>query len=1511
MDTKILRKVLLSAALGFAVGNTDAQSPGGITTNPAVWYRPENATSVLWKDATPNVLDLNVATNGTITVNPGDAKHNFQPWTSGYSASNFYRYDGATNPVFGKWGDGGITTTASTDYASGFYYMPITIFGAARPTSAANGEITGIDDENTNGAEPGLGLLTSGGKVYPRLYRAGNGIDNTALTMSAAIGQTSVFMSHPFPGSSTATGTGDLIIGLNGKDTTIANTNPRSSVAGTSFKIGYSGWAFGAFPGDIQEVVWYKASLTASESQKVNTYLALKYGTTLAQNYVNAAGNTIYDLSTNAGYVNNIAGIGAESANGSLDQRQSNSVNIGKQVVISTTGLNNTNATNTVSLSEGQYLVWGDNGLDKMPTVPVANVPGTNYRFAAVWKVQNTSAVNTVRVAWPQNTNFGALKLVQSSDPSFATVTATTDMTTTTQVVNGVTYNYADVVLTDGQYFTFTAKVFAPGGIAALPAVWYQPNNASAAHWTDASINELYLTNEAGTATVNAGDQMHNFHKWTTDYSTTSYYNFLDSNATNTDLEDNPVFGNWNVNSYSYMPITIFGAARQTATGNGLITGIDNDKPYGAETSLGNNGLSPRFYRFANGNDKTATTLTATLGKTSLYYAHPNPGALGAPAGDLVVGLDGYDTTFTNLPGVSSLAGPYLKIGYDGFTFGAFKGDIQEVIWYKASLTAAEKLQVDTYLALKYGTTLAHNYVDAAGNTIYDISVDEDYFSHNIAGIGKEENNGNLNQRQSNSVNTGKQLLISTAGLANTNEANTSSLAEGQYLIWGDNGLAKAPSIYTGNTFTNQNVRFKAIWRVQNTAGVGTIRLAWPAGLSNLALIQSTDTTFNASDVITAMTGTQVVNGITYNYVDVTLNNGEYFTFAAKIEHAPGGVFSGLSQWYRADKQTAVVGGGDTTLTTWTDFASGVEATQIATQAMPKLHTGSNTYFNFNPGINFTDGDQTLGNMSTQPITDTAYDIFTITKEGLTAGGAYARIYSVLANKTLTSGSLRYWDGIGINYDGNVERYNSTTGLAYFANPGGINFATNSPSIMYHKFNYNYVSKGLNGATNGTAAQSGPYQVVDGGFVFGSTVFSGNGADNRSFKGDLGETIIYGAGNITPEERNRVDAYLAIKYGVTLDKAESYLTSASSVVWDKDADNGFYNNVAGIGRDDLSDLYQKQSRSQITNNANDQLTVGLGDILATNNDNTQTLNNGQFLVWGDNGKTEAMNNVATTYTLLTYNASDVRRMNRIWKARATNAVASVKLRFPVASVGTTTFPVDGTSQYVIIFASDSAMTGNITVSPLTANGSVYDVMHSFPVGASYFSFGKIQTGIALPIDLAKDFAAKTIGTTVVLDWTTASEHNNKGFQVERSADGQKWDNLTFVNSKAEGGNSQKPISYSYTDLSPLVNTNNMYRLKQVDNSGASAYSRVVTIATGSNQSITIYPNPAHNTLNISNLGNGVKTVRIVSVDGNSVYNRKISSDKVAVDVQSWSAGIYLVSVTSAKGQTLTFKAIVK
>ncbi|MGD8781286.1 MAG: T9SS type A sorting domain-containing protein [Ignavibacteria bacterium] len=129
---------------------------------------------------------------------------------------------------------------------------------------------------------------------------------------------------------------------------------------------------------------------------------------------------------------------------------------------------------------------------------------------------------------------------------------------------------------------------------------------------------------------------------------------------------------------------------------------------------------------------------------------------------------------------------------------------------------------------------------------------------------------------------------------------------------------------------------------------------------------------------------------------------------------------------------------------------------------------------------------------------------------------------------------------------------------------------------------------------------------------------------------------------------------------------------------------------------------------------------------------------------------------------------------------------------------------------------------------------------------------------ALPVELTS-FTASLVEDEVQLNWQTATEVNNYGFQVQRNTPLSSpieggteggWEDIGFVNGN---GNSNSPKSYSYTDT-PTGGTSFKYRLKQIDFNGAYEYSDEVEVTLDAITEYSLeqnYPNPFNPTTTIS------------------------------------------------------------
>ena len=88
------------------------------------------------------------------------------------------------------------------------------------------------------------------------------------------------------------------------------------------------------------------------------------------------------------------------------------------------------------------------------------------------------------------------------------------------------------------------------------------------------------------------------------------------------------------------------------------------------------------------------------------------------------------------------------------------------------------------------------------------------------------------------------------------------------------------------------------------------------------------------------------------------------------------------------------------------------------------------------------------------------------------------------------------------------------------------------------------------------------------------------GEDDSSdyYNGRIAEVIIY-TNDLTDDEAERVESYLALKYGLAQSTSTDYVDSAGDTIWDASDNSSYNNDVAGIGRDDDSGLNQIISKA--------------------------------------------------------------------------------------------------------------------------------------------------------------------------------------------------------------------------------------------------------------------------------------------------------------------------------------------
>ena len=175
----------------------------------------------------------------------------------------------------------------------------------------------------------------------------------------------------------------------------------------------------------------------------------------------------------------------------------------------------------------------------------------------------------------------------------------------------------------------------------------------------------------------------------------------------------------------------------------------------------------------------------------------------------------------------------------------------------------------------------------------------------------------------------------------------------------------------------------------------------------------------------------------------------------------------------------------------------------------------------------------------------------------------------------------------------------------------------------------------------------------------------------------------------------------------------------------------------------------------------------------------------------------------------------------------------------------------------------------------------------------------------VPVELTS-FTASVSNNSVVLNWITATELNNYGFEVERSktqdARGETWEKIGFV---IGAGTTTEPHIYSFNDK--LVTAGKyLYRLKQIDNEGTFEYSNIVEVSFMEPTEFSLeqnYPNPFNPVTTISftvpEPGNvKLKVFDLLGQEVKTVVNeyKEAGAYSVSFDASNLNSGMYIYKI---------------
>jgi hypothetical protein len=232
--------------------------------------------------------------------------------------------------------------------------------------------------------------------------------------------------------------------------------------------------------------------------------------------------------------------------------------------------------------------------------------------------------------------------------------------------------------------------------------------------------------------------------------------------------------------------------------------------------------------------------------------------------------------------------------------------------------------------------------------------------------------------------------------------------------------------------------------------------------------------------------------------------------------------------------------------------------------------------------------------------------------------------------------------------------------------------------------------------------------------------------------------VIWYNGALTATEIQKVESYLALKYGVSLDQTSprDYVASDGTTKMRDATLAGIYSkDIAGIGRDDASALNQKQSTSVNSN----LITMGLGTIATSNAVNTSPfLTDKTFLSWANDGGSVA--NWSGTNTPNNYYS-----LPRNWQMQlVNNGVGSVQLR-------ATNLPTDMGTVSLLLDDDGNFTNGGTQAFQMTQKGSEYEVNFTPSASVAYFTIATRLPDTTPPVAVLNGNTIMTIiqGTTYI------------------------------------------------------------------------------------------------------------------------------------------------------------------
>jgi hypothetical protein len=573
---------------------------------------------------------------------------------------------------------------------------------------------------------------------------------------------------------------------------------------------------------------------------------------------------------------------------------------------------------------------------------------------------------------------------------------------------------------------------------------------------------------------------------------------------------------------------------------------------------------------------------------------------------------------------------------------------------------------------------------------------------------------------------------------------------------------------------------------------------------------------------------------------------------------SPGGVSNNLRLWLKADLGPNCSTNG-CSVTTWSD-QSGNSNNAVRTGGTANLNLGNT---NYNPVI---DAEDLNRNFSTSSFT--GQTIVYAGRANISSSNNYSGYLGFDSDKGFrehlnASNTFR-------NQGGNVNDGDWTINSTFYYDGLGNNTSNISNIEIFH------IGAGSRTSNTTNAFYLGGY-------------YNGRYYNQTTLYGDV---IVY-SDVLTATELRKVESYLAIKYGVTLDNTGSgtsgdYISSAGTTIWDASNNPSYHNDVIGIARDDFSALYQRQSHQ-----IDDSTRMYLSTLSTMNSSNSGTFSSDEhFLLMGNNSdplKSEGSTEYPPSLGVFS-------RLEREWKITNTAFSGTFSL-----DITLNTSPLTASDLRILVddngnFVDATLYNPSITVSGNTLTISGLSTTEIPANTTRYLTLVSINSTTPLPIELVNFNTTLIDHNFIKLDWQTVSEINNDYFTIERSRNIVNWQEVNKINGS---GNSSSLLTYKSIDHIPYMGIS-YYRLKQTDFDGQFSYSHIksVNIRSEGDSRIEIFPNPTESQITIAGNEYELDYVRIYNTLGQDVtmftYQINSSKSKLIVDLSELSKGMYYI-----------------